>query len=78
MEKKCGIDEVLNYCSQVEKIKKFTFSTKEELDIFNHLPDLDMMEVLTVKKESNNLRNSVLAMIEKKPDAKILDVIEKI
>ena len=78
IEKKSGIDEVLSYCSQVEKIKKYMFSTNEELEIFNHLPDLDIMEILPVKKDVNDLRNSVAAMIERRPDAKIIDVIEKI
>ena len=37
MKKKSGIDEVLSYCSQVEKIKKYLFTTKEELDIFDNI-----------------------------------------
>ena len=79
MEKKCGIDEMMKHCSQMEKIKKYLFSSEDELQIFNELPDLDMVEIL---KEVNNKFGDIAGIISKvaesNPDAKILEMIEKI
>ena len=78
MEKKSGIDDVLGICSQVEKIKRYLFTSNEELEIFNNLPDLNVLEIMPGKKENFDLKTSLMAMVEKKPDAKILEVIEKL
>lgn len=79
MEKKCGIDEMMRYCSQMEKIKKFLFTSEDELQIFNDLPDLDMVEILKeVNNEYGDIAGTISKLAESNPDAKILEMIEKI
>ena len=78
MEKKCGIDELMMYCSQVEKMKKYLFASEEELDIFNNLPDLDLMEIFPRRKKFGDYASRIAKLAETNPDAKILEVIEKI
>lgn len=51
MDKKSGIDEMMSYCTQVEKIKKYMFDKEEEMQIFNYLPDLDLVDIIPQARE---------------------------
>ena len=77
IENRSGLDSTLNYCSQIEKMKKFLFSTKEEINLFNNLPDLDIEEILEGSaKSEEHLNDLILKIKEKNPDTKLMKMIK--
>ena len=79
IEKRSGVDSTLEYCSQIEKIKKFLFHTKEEINLLNNLPDLDVEEIMEGNEKSEeHLKNLILKIKEKNPNTKFIKMIKHI
>ena len=78
MDKKSSIDEILKYCSEIEKIKKYLFD-EEDLLVFNNLPDLDLIDVIHTKNNKGSMIKSVGESIrrlqDKNPESKLLKLM---
>jgi len=74
IDKKISIDEILKYCSQIEKLKNYLFD-EEELVIFNHLPDLDVSEVINHRQDNIKYIDSIRKKSMKTPESKLLKLM---
>ncbi len=74
IDKKISIDEILKYCSQIEKLKKYLFD-EEELVLFNHLPDLDVNEILNQRQDKVKYIESLRRKTMKTPESKLIKLM---
>ena len=73
METKTGIDSILKYCSEIEKIKKFLFD-EEHLFLFNNLPDVEFDEFLNPSKPKDKAEK-LEKLLSTNPESKMVKMM---